>query len=84
MGVPGRRRRRTTGEHEAMTPGPILAPAPTLAPTPPVPEPPRAPSASKPIVFAALLVLALSALLGGAWLIQASVRSNPGAGQHAP
>jgi len=84
MGVPGRRRRRATGEYETMTPGPVLAPASALPPAPPVPEPPKSFTASKPIVLVALLVVAVSALLGGAWLIQASVRSNPGATQHVP
>ena len=77
MGVPGRRRRRaTTGEHEGMTPAPVPVPA--------VAEPASAAMASKRTVFVALIVIAVSALLGGAWLIQASVRGNSGAAQHSP
>ncbi|MEI9936978.1 MAG: hypothetical protein WDO69_07120 [Pseudomonadota bacterium] len=84
MGVPGRRRRRsTTGEHEAMTPGPMRAPAPAPVLAPAAPQPVRVPTAAKRMVFAALIVLAVGALLGGAWLVQGSMRSKPGAALHS-
>ncbi|MEI9951022.1 MAG: hypothetical protein WDO74_19100 [Pseudomonadota bacterium] len=78
MGPPGRRARRRTnpGEMATMTPAPVLAPA--------VPEPPSAPAGSRRIVFVALVVFALSALVGATWLSRGSSGVAPGAAQHAP
>jgi hypothetical protein len=32
----------------------------------------------------ALLVVAVSALIGGAWLVKANLHNHPGSAQHAP
>jgi len=68
MGVPGRRTRRKTGatELEAMPPAPATEPTP-IAPVV-VPEPATTRAGSTRVVVAALLVLALSAIFGVAWL----------------
>jgi len=89
MGVPGRRRRRaTTGEHDAMTPGGTLTPAPAIVAPVPVAvviEPPKARQGAKRIATAMLVVLAVSALLGAAWLVRGNgAGSKPAAAQHAP
>ena len=91
LGVPGRRSRRRTGEHEIMTPNPGLVPAaapkPAVAPALPAPVPATVPATvpttatSKRIILAALIVLALSALGGGAWLIQSRLHDKPSAAQ---
>jgi len=88
MGVPGRRRRRaTTGEHEAMAPAHAALPAPpTAAPVPvaPATAQPKTPSGDKRVVLALLIALALSAILGVAWFVHAARGDKPNAAQHVP
>ena len=90
MGVPGRRRRRATtgeGEHDTMTPAPAThIAAPLVAPVPPAPAAtqPKTPRDTKRVTAALLIALALSALLGAAWLVRSGTGSKPSAGQHVP
>jgi hypothetical protein len=64
--------------------GEDAAPIPVAAPPSPAREQPHTRLAAKRVVLVMLILVSLSALLGAAWLIQASVRTHSGPTQHAP
>jgi hypothetical protein len=86
MGVPGRRsRRKTTGDYETVTPGPVPTPAAAVVPAAPTaPAVPAPRGRSKRLTVGVLVVLALGALLGATWLVRANPGHAPSPAQHAP
>jgi hypothetical protein len=77
--VPGRRaRRRTTGEFETVTPGPV--PAQTAGAVPAAATPPAMPasrSGSKRVLVAVIAVLVLGALASATWLVRGHSERAP-------
>jgi len=84
MGVPGRRtRRKTTGDYETVTPGPVptapaAVPAPAVAPTAPASQ-----AGSKRLLVGVLVVLVLGALAGVTWLVRGDAGHAPSSVQQA-
>lgn len=76
-------RRAQSGEMAAFTSARAPAPVPTAAPTSPAKSQAKASVARKRFVFVTLIVVALSALVGGAWLVQ-SLHGKSGSARHAP
>jgi len=77
------RRRAQSGENPAFTPAPVSVARPAKA-APPAPELPQERAVPKGAVVVLLIILALSALLGGAWITQARAHGSSGSAQQAP